>query len=171
MERGAPVTIRPASPEDAEAICEVHMASVRGLARRAYDEEQIRGWAENRVPEQYRWAMAHEEEFFVAERGGHVVGFVSLLGSEVRSLYVHPREARHGTGTALLAAAEELARAHGYQTLRLHASLNALAFYRARGWREGTHVALRLPDGQPLPAVRMEKQIAAPRRPLSRPPV
>ena len=164
MDRGTPLHIRPASLDDATAICAVHVASVRGLARRAYTPEQIRAWAENRAPEQYRWAMDHDEEFLVAERDGRVVGFASLLGGEVRSLYVHPGEAGRGTGTALLERVEELASAHGYTTIRLHASLNALRFYQARGWREGTHVALRLPDGQPLPAVRMDKEIDAPPR-------
>lgn len=168
MRAEATPTIRAGRGDDAEEICHVHRASVQGLARRAYGAQQIRGWAENRLPEQYRWAMAHNEEFFVAERAGRIIGFVSLLGGEVRSLYVHPSEAGRGIGSALLGCAEEVALGHGYAVLRLHASLNALPFYRARGWREGAHVALRLPDGQHLPAVRMEKDLGLPPRTRTR---
>ncbi len=89
--------------------------------------------------------------FIVAERAGHLIGFVhvaldsshpqveTLRPAEVSRLYVLERFARTGIGTALLAHAEAYAAASGATTLWLTAwvrNTRALAFYVRRGYRE-----------------------------------
>ena len=136
-ERGA-VAVRRASPADAAAICTVHKASVRGLCAGHYTPEQIEAWVGGRRPDHVRHAMTEGgETMFVAERGGggEVVGFASLHGAEVIAVYVTPAATGRGTGAALLHAVEGEAAARGIGRLHLTASLNAVPFYAAQGYR------------------------------------
>ena len=95
--------MRPARPEDAEAIVallEPYVAKEIVLPR---------------TPEDIRARIAN---FLVAEQAGQVVGAVAArdFGGglyEVRSLVVHPDVAGAGLGSRLVEAAVELARSRG----------------------------------------------------------
>lgn len=52
----------------------------------------------------------------------------------LRGMAVDPRHRGTGAGSALLAAAEERARAAGYEVVWANARDTALAFYERRGW-------------------------------------
>src|SRR5215212_3823690 len=84
----SPYQIRPATPSDADAICAVHVASIRGLCATDYTTEQIDGWAGAKHPDRYRQAMAEGERMFVAEldssAGRVVIGLAGIHGNEVR---------------------------------------------------------------------------------------
>lgn len=72
-------------------------------------------------------------ETWVFEVDGRVVGFVSLLGSEVGALFVDPDRHRQGIGTALLDRARDR---RGALDVEVFAK-NSLgrAFYEATGFR------------------------------------
>jgi putative acetyltransferase len=95
----------------------------------------------------------------IAERGRSLVGFGQLdpLVGELEALYVAPEEAGHGVGSSLLSSLEALAWRAGAAALSLDASLNAEAFYRARGYIR-LHRAHRIltPEVQ-LACMRMRK--------------
>lgn len=145
--------IREARPEDAEAIRTVHYDSITELGPAAYDSEQVDAWA--RGVESADYAAVDSEDYYVvvAEVGGDVRGFGSLrlevpdsdeasAEGEVTGVYVHPSVARQGVGSAILAALERQARAHGIRSLGLSASLNAVPFYESHGYervRECVH--------------------------------
>ena len=76
------------------------------------------------------------ESFLVAEDAIDLIGFCSFKGNEVIGLYVAPRVALKGFGSALLAQAEAVIVAGGATEVRLVAALSSLAFYRKRGYRE-----------------------------------
>src|SRR5688500_17962348 len=119
-ERGQEVTafayqVRSAAPCDAESLCAVHVASIRGLCAGDYSAEQIDAWAGVKKPDIYRQAMAEGEQMFVAETqtaDGEmtVIGLAGVHGSEVRAVYVHPAYVGLGVGSALLATIEAEAR-------------------------------------------------------------
>jgi ribosomal protein S18 acetylase RimI-like enzyme len=92
-----------------------------------------------------------QTRFVLAEREGHLVGFVQLAfgarqalvaadpAVEVQRLYVHARFNGQGVGKALIGAAAERAAAAGARALWLTAwvgNTHALAWYRRQGWRE-----------------------------------
>ena len=168
----ADVVVRRALPDDAEAVCAVHKASVRGLCAGRYSPEQIEAWIGDRRPERYRHAVTEGgEAMVVAERrgggGAGIVGFASLQGAEVVAVYVSPAAAGRGTGAALLRAIEREARARGVDRLHLSASLNAVPFYEAMGYRRVHATTFFLPGRIELEAVGMEKALGRAPRPAA----
>lgn len=95
--------LRSAEPRDAGSIADIHM-----LARReampwlpeSYTDEETLDWVTNVVlPNQNVW---------VAEADGQVVGYASIEGASLNDLYVRPGMQGAGVGSALLAEAKEL---------------------------------------------------------------
>ncbi len=155
------LTIRPARPEDAAAMLDVHREAILSKAAGHYSQVSLDGWALGRTPER----MARFEKqiadpafvILVAEAAGKLVGFAVAVPSsnELRSLYVEPNAVGQ-VGGALLGEIE----ARAFETspvLTCDASLNAVGFYRAHGYTEegpGDHV---LRSGVSIPCVRMRK--------------
>jgi putative acetyltransferase len=84
-----------------------------------------------------------EISFLVARVEGEPVGCAGLQllepeVGEVRRMYVRPAHRGHGVSRMLLAAVEELARAHGVRTLRLETGdlqPEAIGLYQSTGYR------------------------------------
>jgi putative acetyltransferase len=152
------LAVREAEPEDAEAICRLHKASVRRLCAAAYSSEEIEAWVANRAPDDFRIALtAGGEAMFVAASAGQVVGFASTRGSELLGLYVDSCSGR-GAGRSLLRAVERHARSRGFAILSLQATLNAVAFYERHGFlRHRPDSVMR--GGRALPVVAMRKDL------------
>lgn len=153
-----PFQIRAAAPDDARQIRDVHINAVRTLAANDYTPAQIEAWVGDLAPDNYRYAMQElGEAMFVASQQDRIVGFASLLGKEVRAVYVHPDYARQGIGSALLNAVEHEARSRGMNTLQTAASLTAVPFYQVHRYQIITEFTLSLPNDIDLPCVNMEK--------------
>jgi len=101
----------------------------------------------------------------VAEEDERIAGFAALdaAAGEVTAVYVEPAAWRHGVGRGLLDAVETIARLRGVATARLDASLNAVAFYEAAGWRRERDAARTLPGGRTIACVAMTKTLRPPR--------
>src|SRR5262245_800497 len=105
--------VRRAVPADAAIFCDLHKASVTALCAGSYSAAPIELWLAPRSADDYRQAMTlGGETMFAATYADRVVGFASTREAELRALYVDPRLGR-GAGCALLAVAEEQARAVG----------------------------------------------------------
>lgn len=136
--------VREATPSDADAVREVHRASIEGLGPAAYAKEQVEAWARGCETAEYS-AIDEDDCYFVVAEDESVVGFGSLrfsspdgyeaaVDAEVTGLYVHPSVARRGVGSAMLADLEHRAREEGVRTLGLTSSLNAVPFYASQGY-------------------------------------
>src|SRR3954447_13659606 len=77
--------------------------------------------------------------------------------ARVRAMFVRGDWARRGLGRAILEACERAARAEGFTTLALMATLPGEPLYRAYGFREVDRTMVRLPDGTELAGVAMER--------------
>jgi predicted GNAT family N-acyltransferase len=97
--------------------------------------------AEQNVPiELERDGHDAEATHFVARSKGRIVGTARArgVGRSVKAERVAVlAEARgHGVGRGLMEVIEEWTRARGLDRVTLHAQIDALAFYRALGYRE-----------------------------------
>ena len=79
--------------------------------------------------------LAKERVIFVAVEGNAIVGTASLGRDQVHAVFVHPARQGRGIGRRLMEAAESEARARGTRALILYASVSAVPFYEAGGWR------------------------------------
>ncbi len=78
-------------------------------------------------------------EFWVAEQGDMVVGFVHWRGDFIEAVHVRSSHARRGVGGLLLDRAEAAIAAAGFREARLETDTfneRSHAVYRARGYRE-----------------------------------
>jgi N-acetylglutamate synthase-like GNAT family acetyltransferase len=80
--------------------------------------------------------------------------------ARIRAFFVHPRWARRGLGSRILGECEAAARAAGFRRLELGATLTGVPFYSRFGFREIEPVEVALGNGERLPIVRMEKELA-----------
>jgi putative acetyltransferase len=126
--------LRRATREDADAIAELFRASYGsiGFLPTLHTPEEDRGY--------FRGVVA-DEEVWVAERDGDLVGFAALTPAELDHLYVRPGEQGRGVGTALLDLAK-LRRPDGFTFWVFQRNERARHFYE----RHGCHV-VRLGDG------------------------
>jgi GNAT superfamily N-acetyltransferase len=77
--------------------------------------------------------------------------------AKVRAIFVHPRFARMGLGTLILAKVEAEARAAGFKHYEMGSTLTGLPLYRLKGYVEAEHIAVPLWNGEALPIVKMVK--------------
>ena len=154
------VTIRPARPDDADALLAVHVASIRGVCASHYTAAQIEAWAAPKRAEDYKTAMA-SGTLLVAEDGGTIVGFGDC-GHQgvVRGLYLHPDRLGAGIGRRLLDALEAAARQRGITEMQLHSSLNAIPFYERAGYVRRGAKDFELPGGSSLECHLMTKMLS-----------
>jgi GNAT superfamily N-acetyltransferase len=96
--------------------------------------------------------------------GDHQVGPVepemldpAAESAKIRAIFVHPEFARMGLGSALLARAEDAARAEGFRRFEMGSTLTGVALYRLRGYREVERIAVPLGAGVSIRVVRMIK--------------
>ncbi|WP_227354430.1 GNAT family N-acetyltransferase [Haladaptatus salinisoli] len=156
-------SIRPANESDAEAILELHVASIRAFGPERYRDEQVDAWATKPLGSApYCESMRDESEYVVvAEVDGELAGFgrVELDSGVVSAVYVHPNFARKGVGSALLARLEARAAEAGLDSLSLRASLNAVRFYERAGYERVATVEHETTGGVELACVEMTREL------------
>jgi predicted N-acetyltransferase YhbS len=78
-------------------------------------------------------------------------------------MFVRSDWTRRGLGRAILEACERAARAEGFTSLVLGATLPGEPLYRAFGFREVERFVVTMPDGVTMECVAMERPITADR--------
>ncbi|MEE4361151.1 MAG: GNAT family N-acetyltransferase [Pseudomonadales bacterium] len=79
--------------------------------------------------------------------------------ARIRAMYTHPQWVRRGIGSRLLTLGEEAARAAGFRTIELGATLAGEPLYRARGYREIDRQTFIAANGAPNLVIRMGKRL------------
>lgn len=176
-------TIRKALREDVEPIARLIDASVRGLAKGFYDDEQI----ERSVATVFGvdTELIDDETYFVAELGGRLVGCggwskrrtlygASLFESsrdsgkldpaedaaKIRAFFIHPDWARKGIGTAILDACEAEAKEFGFSEAEMMATLPGVPLYSVRGYVGDERIAVPVGDNRSIDCIRMKKYLS-----------
>jgi GNAT superfamily N-acetyltransferase len=166
---------------DADAITALMKRSVAELFPRFYDERQTASALVHVA--QLDTVLVDDGTYYVHEAGGEIVACGGwsrrnrlhagagdaadddrLLDpltepARVRAMFVRSDWTRRGLGRAILESCERAARAEGFTTLALMATLPGVPLYRAYGFEETGRVMVRAPDGVELAGVRMQRPI------------
>lgn len=130
----AEVNLRAGHPNDAESLLAIHRCSILRLGLTVYSEVQCRSWAYGLTAKGYETTMDAGEKYFVASQQDEIIGFCSYQFNEIKGLFVHPDNARHGIGTALLTRVEADINSILSEEIVLDAALPAVPFYKALGY-------------------------------------
>jgi len=124
--------IRRATPDDAAGIAAVLVRAWRRDYADIVDPQVLVELDVDERTQRWReWLDGDEALAWVIEEGGRVVGFASLRGAKLTTLYVDPVAQGAGVGTRLLAEAE----AAGARELEVfEANGHGRHFCEARGW-------------------------------------
>lgn len=173
--------LRVATRGDVEAIRALIDASVRRLQAGDYSPAQIDAslktvfTMDSQLIADGTYFIAFAEDGAVAGCGGwskrktlyggdHQVGRIkpelldpAMDAAKVRAIFVHPRFARMGLGSAILAAAEDAAVRAGFRRFEMGSTLTGVALYSLKGYREVDRVMVPVGDGEEIEVVRMVK--------------
>jgi GNAT superfamily N-acetyltransferase len=145
----AALVVRKATAGDATALAALRLRAVTdGQAEAAVLRDEFTLWFAS-------WAREHLATHmpFIAELDGEAVGVAWLLVAQrvpglpqltrlcgdVQSVYVSHERRGSGTGTALLSAVLDEARALGLEHVTVHANDRAAALYLRAGFRNDEH--------------------------------
>lgn len=159
--------IRAASPDDARALAEVHVATWQRAYRDDFPERFLQNLDVDRRTEWFRSQIARGAGLLVAESSDEVAGFCFFGESsdggwgEVFAIYVHPDHWGQGLGRDLLEAAEEEIRLLGFDRMLLwvlESNERARDFYMRQGWVLGQPIRLEEIGGRQVTEVRYERR-------------
>ncbi len=129
------VTVRTYKPEDAPALLNLFLDTIRRVNARDYSPHQIRPWASDDIDPQV-WASGLADRFVaVAEEAGSPVGFIDLERSgHIDRMYVSADQQRRGVARLLLSAVLAEAPRLGVTRLFTEASITARPFFESQGF-------------------------------------
>jgi N-acetylglutamate synthase-like GNAT family acetyltransferase len=175
-------TLRKATLEDRPALEKLIAESARGLSRGHYTDAQVEAALGSAFGVDSE--LIRDGTYVVAEADGEIVGCggwsrrATLFGSDaqpgrrselldpardsarIRAFFVHPAMARRGIGRAILERCEAEARAHGFRSAELLATLPGHRFYRMLGYEGDERVAHQLPGSVTIEFIPMRKELA-----------
>ncbi|WP_372727267.1 GNAT family N-acetyltransferase [Nocardioides sp.] len=124
--------LRPAVPADAARIAEIHLSARRAapMPEPVHSEDEVRAWLETR--------LRSDDEVWVAEIEGAVIGYARMTATWLDDLYVDPARTGQGVGSALLDLVQAL-RPDGFSLWVFASNRPARSFYAARGLVELEH--------------------------------
>jgi len=173
--------IRKAKLDDRELIERLIVESARRLSRADYSEAQIEEAI--RTVFGVDTNLILDGTYFVADSSGTLVGcggwskrktlfggdqFAGRDSSEldpkgeaakIRAFFVHPEWARKGIGRAILSACESAARAYGFRSLELMATLPGVKLYEACGYVGDERIEYDMGAGVKIEFVPMKKDL------------
>jgi N-acetylglutamate synthase-like GNAT family acetyltransferase len=157
----SPLSIRPAQGQDIPHIERLIRAAILRLAVHEYGPARAELWAK-RQPLDTR-ALIAANTCLVGERDKQIVAVAGYAPHEkwperawLRSVFVDPNIARRGAGRQIVTAVEAAAQEAGRVDFGVMASLNAIPFFAALGYRE-----LRRQGYAPAPGLMLEGALMA----------
>jgi GNAT superfamily N-acetyltransferase len=174
--------LRVATIEDIAEIRGLIDASVRGLQVRDYSAAQIEGalatvfTVDSQLIADGTYFVALAENGDLAGCGGwsfrktlyggdHQIEKIAaerldptVDAAKVRAIFVHPKFARMGLGSLILAAAEDAAAEQGFRRFEMGSTLTGVTLYTLNGYREVSRVLVPVGGGEEIEVVRMVKE-------------
>lgn len=181
IDDGGSPFVRPATLEDVPALEKLIAASVTQLQRDDYTESQRQ--AALGFVFGVDSALIHDGTYFVAVSDSQICGCggwssrATPFGSDhspvrddtpldpqrdaakIRALFVDPAHARRGFGSLILQACEAAAKAAGFRSAELTATLTGAKLFRVHGFVPSEEIQVPLGNGEFLPVIRMRKPL------------
>lgn len=166
------MNIRPAKPDDAHILAELHVDSWKAAYKGLVPDEYLASLDYEKRTQRFRESLEHnKEETYVAEENGELVGFMTLgqcrdddldnkKFGEIWGIYLAQEHWRKGIGTCLCQFGEELLRKRGYSSFILWVfakNPRARKFYEAMGYLADGGSKILHP-GKSLEEVRYRKE-------------
>ena len=176
-------TIRKAILDDQTEIAGLIAESVRGLSREDYSERQIE-LSIKTVFGVDTELITDETYFVVVNENGQIVGCggwskrktlygasvyqqsrdSNLLDPEIdsakiRAFFIHPEFARKGIGTAILETCEHEAKAHGFKSAEMMATLPGVNLYQVRGYEGDEQIKVPIGENIDIICIKMRKNL------------
>lgn len=153
------LTIRPATPADAQVAYDIRREAVRHHCIGAYPAAQMLAWTAGSAEDGYA-ALMHGHFYLGCIEGEPVAtGMLDVKHREIGAIFVLPGCMQQGFGKQMLTFLEGLARTLGLQDVVLDATLNAAAFYRRCGYVGEATALYHSPLGIDLACVPMVKTL------------
>jgi GNAT superfamily N-acetyltransferase len=83
----------------------------------------------------------------------------STDAARIRAFFVHPDYARQGIGKQIIQVCEEAAKAEGFISTELGATLPGVPLYKAMGYLPVEDIKVTMPDGEVLEILKMRKEL------------
>ena len=178
----AGLTHRPATHADLSALTALMNRSIEELQRPFLDRSTLEA---SKATMGLDTQLIDDGTYFLIEAGGRLAGCggwsarATLFGGDhstgrdlrmldpeseparVRAMYTHPDFARRGVGRLVIGLCEDAARAAGFGSVVLVATLAGEPFYRACGYEQVERFDAPTPLG-PVPLIRMRKSLGNP---------
>ncbi len=176
-------SIRKATIEDQTEIEKLIAESVRGLSREDYDERQIELSIQTVFGVDTE-LIADETYFVIESDAKEIVGCggwskrKTLYGASVysqsrnsnllnpkidaakiRAFFIHPNFARKGIGKAILEKCESEAKAHGFTSAEMMATLPGVKLYAVCGYEGDEEVKVPVGENVDIICVKMRKKL------------
>lgn len=158
--------IRRAQIEDARAIHDAHMRSIREVCAPDYTQEQVDAWGGRPFDQSDREKCIREDFMWVVEDNGSILGFAHLrlpkdkLGvGNVMGLYFAPEAKGKGLGRQMAQRVEGQASSEGCHTLILNSTITSLEFYKKMGFQQTSPQICHAVRGVGIPCYPMEKKL------------
>ncbi|MFD5766511.1 GNAT family N-acetyltransferase [Streptomyces sp. NPDC127049] len=148
QDRPAPLTVRPAAPEDLDALQALARRTIDARYRAFLGDEAVDWFVGSGASDAHVKNHLERGGVHCLRRGDRIVGLSILDGPTVDLMMVDPEHHGRGLGLFLLRHAEETLLAR-YATVRLEtftANTTAVAFYEACGWHRGEPLEGEGPD-------------------------
>ena len=95
----------------------------------------------------------------VLDKAGRILGTGTIVGAEIKRVFVNPAFQKQGWGRRIVQHLEEAAALGGVQTVKLDASLPSKAFYDRLGYATVEPAFLPVENGRRLNFFRMQKAL------------
>lgn len=102
---------------------------------------------------------AREGCTLVLEKTGRILGTGTLVGEEIKRVFVEPGLQQHGLGRFIMRQLEDKAASWGVGIVRLDASLPAKQFYDRLGYATVERTSLEVENGRRLDHFKMRKTL------------
>jgi len=158
MAREANSTIREFQNADLPALKSLIHRTIALCYPGYYCPEAVRFFV-NYHDEESIFRDAEKGRTIVLDRAGRLLGTGTLVGDEIKRVFVDPAFQKQGFGRRLVQHLEEAAALRGVRTVKLDASLPSKAFYDRLGYATVEAAFLPVQNGRRLDFFKMQKNL------------